>query len=721
MSKVQDENRTLRRVSQHLLALGFTKAEVSRYTDKIRSWLRNSGAEWTVERLKSLKQAMVTMLSTGDHYVVPQGWATRQNREGKTIFKDSFVHEVFSKAFMNRKVAEGFLRVYTSIKLVSLSEKQAQKLVAAVESDEIVCLSTLMEEVRKNHSIRRVGKRKAHHLYSVGSDSKVLFDYINGTKRAPYWESITGIPKTAPRTEVKVFDFEELLSKDKSLHLLWKKHPHAVSYRLTGSENYPYFYEHDADFVDVPAGVLSALQEGGTKVRWIANPSLVLQSFGEPLKDRLFAYAKNSYPEVKTHDQDSGREDAMRWILEGRKVYSYDCSSFTDRFPVKIQEYVLEQLREMNIIDEFDVDSFDLVMSKSWYSKDLGRTIRWKVGQPLGYNPSFHLATIAHAMVLDSLDSEKSHLWRVVGDDVIIADESLAHKYHSFMTVKCGVEINSSKSVISTKMAEFLGKLIFPNGVNDAIKVKIPEEESQYVKLMAYYGPDFLKFANKEEYLFCLAAFLPVELGGLGIAPEGMSYSDFVSCLDTDKIREALLLSEVREFHDDKVRSGRFLAESSFLEVKSQIMTRNSKTLSTLGLGDIISYLRDSSIFLNGMTGLPAITPARKRSESSTVDTSWCNIVDKMWYLSDNAKITSVLSDDEAVVRFTKHGYSLNKFKGNSAQERRSNLKSTTLTGATFNSIKDRNRENDQYPKQSIKLFNREGRRKIIQHYNGEK
>jgi len=717
MPKVKDLNPTLERVRQHMLAIGFTEEESHRYLIKVGTWIRHSGPEWTVERLKSLKKALVDMLASGEHYIVPPGWATRLNRNGQTIFKDRMIHEVFSRAPRNKKFAEGFARIQTAFVLDELSEKQKVKLVKAVETPYKLNRDLLNKSI-KSLKIKVPGAYKSRKIYAIGKRSRTMLDYIGGTKSAPYFGGKT--PRTAPRSDWKPFHVEEILIHDRLINQLWKEYPQTVSQRLWGCDNYPYITE-DTDFQDFPAGVLSSLQEGGTKVRWIANPHLSLQAFGEPLKDRLFAYAKEMYPEVKTHDQDSGRADAVQWISEGKTVYSYDCSSFTDRFPLALQSFVLDRLREARVIDDFDLAAFDVVMSKSWYSKDLRREISWEVGQPLGFNPSFHLATVSHAVVLDTLDEDRTGLWRVVGDDVIIGHAPLAHKYYRLMTEVLGVEINTTKSVISDRVAEFLGKLLFPEGENPSIKVKLLSQVSQYMRCIAYYGDEFIGVVNNKEKLYCLAAFLPESMGGLGITPKGMSLAEFISCLNMDELQRVSLNREIRDFHDGKDPKGRFEALKSFLELKSIILEKNTERLSLLGIGEIQTHVGDS-VFLNELTGLCSTGRSAPRASTERSTNSWTDIVDTGWLLG--FKDAQVMSIEESVIRFTTKGYSSNSrsnFKSNISKKDekiRDKRKGSTLSNSqSFNLLKDGNRHDDQHPKSARKFFNREGLRKILNLY----
>jgi len=54
--------------------------------------------------------------------------------------------------------------------------------------------------------------------------------------------------------------------------------------------------------------------------------------------------------------------------------------------------------------------------------------------------------------------------YAILGDDVVIANSSVAKSYHHLMTTVLGVEINLSKSLISSNSFEFAKRLVTMEG-----------------------------------------------------------------------------------------------------------------------------------------------------------------------------------------------------------------------------------------------------------------
>lgn len=642
-----------------MLALGISTEQAKRFTCLMEKWLRESGPEWTVERMKSLKPAMVHMLSSEEDYQVPLGWAVRTTRKGRRIFKDPLLHEMFTQARRNSKVATNFLRLHQSIELLTLSKAQKEKMVRAVTLPPTVSLSGLLK-ASQAFRLNQISSEELVTLQRTGSNSKTLIGMIGGSKRSPTFdigqdETTWIYSGSASREEARAFDFERLLFRDEALQQLQSDFPTEVSERIIGksSRALPCVTGPWPVADECPAGTLVPLQEGGAKCRWIANPILLLQALGEPLKDKLFAYSKMAYPQIYTDDQETGRLKVNQWLLEGKTVYCYDCTSFTDRFPLVLQEFALSKLNKMGIASDFDLRAFDLVMKKSWYSPDLGQMVRWEVGQPLGYGPSFHLATLSHAMVLQNLGKGScKDLWAVVGDDVVIADPQLAADYQEYMTERAGVEINSSKSVISPKIGEFLGKLITVEGVIPSIKVKPFSQSDQVRQSLVFYGSEAYMFLEGSQRELVLPSFLPEHIGGLGFTPSTMSYKDYLDRLNTERIAHLQIQRDWSRFHGREVL--RADSQRKFVSLKSQIMTRNTEVIQLLGLAELRFHLGDEEIFINECTGLPTSYAPR---DDVTTDAllrheTFMQLQDKAWMLTQPSS-----SSDIRRVCVNRYGY----------------------------------------------------------------
>jgi len=141
-----------------------------------------------------------------------------------------------------------------------------------------------------------------------------------------------------------------------------------------------------------------------------------------------------------------------------------------------------------------------------------------------------------------------------VGDDVVIHGEDLANAYRDTMRY-LGVQISPTKGMVSSRYAEFLGKIILEKGIIPSIKVKFLTEQSQLTKVLQHYGRPALRFLSPEERRWSAVCFLPNHFrSGLGWGISGMTYKQYLSCLKQDKIVMEVVLNELTDLY--KVRSG---------------------------------------------------------------------------------------------------------------------------------------------------------------------
>lgn len=596
------------RVYQHLRCLGYGHVSSTAFAENVERWSEQSGLEWTTERLKRLKASFKDRLETG-RYSIPAGWSTRVTREGNTILADNFVHRVLSGPIDSleklRKI-EGFLRCYTVLKLKMVSQRQEDKMLKAITTPATVSLDVLMQNVREQ-SLTKLRHLSRKHLVEVRAeedDAITLPDMLGGaTKRSPVFaadnDGTLSYHGSVTRNEPKSANWREYFRFDKATNEFWVTNPEFVARRLFGTNNYPVETPTLFKTMNAPAGTIGVIQDAGCKARWVANPLLAFQALGEPLKAKLLKVCQLTYPEIGTVDQDTGREAVVKWLQEGRKVWSFDATSFTDRFPLILQIDVLNRLREMGAVSDNDIDAFHLIMSKEWIWQSKP-SVKWQVGQPLGYGPSFHLATLTHAAIIDNLDSKSTGLWRVVGDDVVIADVALACRYQEFMLL-AGVDVNLSKSLISNKYAEFLGKLISSMGVTPSMKVRILIGQDQLQDNLLFYGQSALEHLNLEELGMSARVYLPESLGGLGWRANNVPYSVWLTLTNQESWARNKILKDLRNFTGLRTQLSTNVEAQMQLKVDyfdSNVAPLTAQEWAELGFSEDV----------NGMTKLPLST-----------------------------------------------------------------------------------------------------------------
>jgi hypothetical protein len=523
----------------------------------------------------------------------------------------------------NIRMIEGFLRLPTLLQLSDVSVRQKAKLVEAIETPPPISLGVgLMLAASENLlTARPIRRSDVAHIRAFGEQTPALPMLLGvKTKGSPSYtvdhRGVIRIGRTLNRDDSQAASWLDYFQSDRVANKLWHDHPQFVARRLLDVEDYPVSSSSVLGESN-PCGKLSALQEGSCKVRWIANPLLAFQALAEPLKVKLQEYSRIAYPEIEVDDQDRGRLTVVAWLQDHRTVWSFDCTSFTDRFPLILQTEVLHRLQDMGIADQADYDVFHAVCAKSWSSTDLGRDVRWSVGQPLGFGPSFPIATLTHAIILDGLDVKRSGLWRVVGDDVVIADPSLASRYKEYMHI-IGVEINLTKSLISDNYAEFLGKLITPWGITPSMKVKFLLGHEQTVDNLKFYGKHALSHMTEEQLRYGQGVFLPPELGGEGWHLESISYVEWLKLVDNNDWARRKINKELMVFLGPDALNAHDAVEK-IMTVRAKYYDENTLPIAPVEWGN----KGDAVMTFNSFTNIPVsyaspAKPVERRLEMPT-------------------------------------------------------------------------------------------------------
>jgi hypothetical protein len=267
---------------------------------------------------------------------------------------------------------------------------------------------------------------------------------------------------------------------------------------------------------DFLVGRIGLIQEPGFKLRAVANPGRVFQRVLEPLGNTLYRTLK-ALPWDCTFDQSKAFPLIAERLSRGDVVHSIDLSGATDYFPLELQEHLLRKIFPHDI-----VDMFSEISQGSWEMPGLGQ-ISWKRGQPLGLYPSFGSFALTHGCLLLGLKNSDhfDQSFFVLGDDVVILDDELAHSYHTLMgELEC--PISESKTISSNKLAEFGGKIITSSDVIPQYKWRAVSDNS-FIDICRNLGRQSMKLLRtRQRHVIEHIAPLPECLGGFGWNPEGI-------------------------------------------------------------------------------------------------------------------------------------------------------------------------------------------------------
>jgi len=268
-------------------------------------------------------------------------------------------------------------------------------------------------------------------------------------------------------------------------------------------------------------GRVGLIQEPGYKLRAVANPGRVFQRVLEPLGDSLYSMISH-FPWDCTFSQEKAHPFLQSALAAGRTVSSIDLTGATDYFPLTLQEDVMRWLFPK---DPLLMDLFHEVCTGSWFMPGYGY-ISWTKGQPLGLYPSFGAFALTHGLLLLGIcGCEYNHQFFVLGDDVVILDTHLANEYMRILSV-LGCPYSESKTIRSSKLCEFAGKIVTPSAVVPQLKWRACSDDSfvDVIRLLGSRGVGLLRHQQKQ--VISAIAEVPEFLGGLGWNPNGKPLED---------------------------------------------------------------------------------------------------------------------------------------------------------------------------------------------------
>jgi hypothetical protein len=225
--------------------------------------------------------------------------------------------------------------------------------------------------------------------------------------------------------------------------------------------------------LDLKLGKLAIKEEAAGKARVFAMADSITQSVMAPLNSWVFAKLKD-LPMDGTFNQQAPLNRLVSLYKDGLlhdvEFYSYDLSSATDRLPMAFQKQIISILFGSNFANDWAT----LLVGRDWYLKDI--PYRYSVGQPMGALSSWAMLALSHHVIVQIAAMRVGKLsftsYALLGDDIVIADKAVAASYHMIMTQILGVEINLSKSLVSSNSFEFAKRLVTMDGEVSAVGAK---------------------------------------------------------------------------------------------------------------------------------------------------------------------------------------------------------------------------------------------------------
>lgn len=503
-------------IRQRAKALSIPKTIYIPISREVVKWYRSSGEEWLVDRMKAIKLDIIRK-KAGMPPV--SSWISK----GPLFFKGPFglLERWMQKSVKHFSRGIQLTQLYTLFYAPGITERQKTKFMEGVQ-----CTPPLPEynDLAKVIIDRGFDLMYQKRTYKRLDPPQSLTDMIpSPSRRAP-------LPDRSVKEEEGIVDSLRFLfeSTQGFKHYIKYKRSHYIPamQELWDVLRDPENRVNNKDVFNLSdtsksflVGRIGLIQESGYKLRAVANPGRIFQRVLQPLGNAIYDYLKD-VPYDCTFNQSKSFPVLQEALSHGKTVHSIDLSGATDYFPLSLQEHLL-----FKMFPKSDVELFVDLSKATWYMPQVGN-ISWMRGQPLGLYPSFGAFALTHGcLLLGLLNKEWNNQFFILGDDVVILDDQLAHDYYNTLAY-LGCPVSMSKSLSSSSLCEFGGKLISSSTIISQYKWRDVSDDS-FIDIARIVGPKSLPlFKPRQLRIIRELSEIPDFLGGLGWNPKGLPLED---------------------------------------------------------------------------------------------------------------------------------------------------------------------------------------------------
>jgi len=236
--------------------------------------------------------------------------------------------------------------------------------------------------------------------------------------------------------------------------------------------------------------------DGGLKVRFVANLAKVWQVATSPLQATLKAYLRVQ-PEIASFDQDEGVRFMASELRDGKEICSVDIVNSTDNLERRIFEYVVEDLIDRLFPSIGHTREFALFLQAYYLDKDLSgigiyRTpyenlfVRYNCGQAMGRWSSKGQLDFTMLVLSRHVGGNGSNS-RINGDDYWTSDSSVGRRFVSQLDY-FHIPWSEPKTFMYKRFGEFSGRIVDTTGILPVFKGRASKWKSDPFGFIRQYG-----------------------------------------------------------------------------------------------------------------------------------------------------------------------------------------------------------------------------------------
>ena len=517
--------------------LSLPKNTVDSCINDIESWYSTNGPQWTVDRLKFVKQCCINYMTSGLKPPKDTDIWFKRNKQGLLYGPWSTIMKLF---VVNPKETAKFLQFYTIFAIdgepSSISQVNYQQTIEAPFSGCPLTLESACEKLASN----TLNILNDYVPDLVPLENKGKKQYVQPEKHILLYQRYNN----RSHKENKFYELFDFLSSDFGRNIFYKYRwvRESLGLQFTSIPTRieavmpKHFLALGFKQVQYPMCNIRWIHEPGMKERIVADYSKTLEFLVYPMGKYLYKIVKD-IPWDATYHEDRAFQVIQYNLRQGKKAYSFDLSKATDRFPLALQATVISTLGD--VLGSNFKDMVEIYLSSCNEPALLpnGKLTHWSVGQPMGSYPSFAMFTLTHGLICMSYLHEKGEAYNgqfvVHGDDIVIFDEDLA-KYYSEVMPAFGTTLNEFKTIVSLNWAEFNSKLISKNRIVSMPKIR-PINITNIQDQITVWGPKVIKYCfkskKKRQALMKVLSIPYILPNGNSINPEGKTLDERLSSL----------------------------------------------------------------------------------------------------------------------------------------------------------------------------------------------
>ena len=543
--------------------------------DDIEKWYNSNGPEWTVDRLKYIKQCAIRYLTMDELPPVDSEHWFKKNSQG--LFYGHW-GSILKLMKSRPKTTALFLQCYTVFARKGLpNSRMIEKYKNTLEKpfsgsrDE---LNAFNKQLQENTS--RIARKYFHNLlHDVSVPNNYLLDArANNDLQTEelLWSVQDYLTSEFGSISTGVFDWIlPALGLDGYQIPNYQKQEELLKSIMPNYKVKPFRMAN-----------INWINEPGLKERVVADYVKVLEFLTKPFGEKLYEIIRQ-VPWDATYFEDVAYKQIQN-VLTGYKqgssgkAYCFDLSKATDRFPLSTQLAVLRGLNPLmgrNFTEQMELFEYSCYLPAELPD---GQLTHWEVGQPMGAFPSFALFSLSHGMVCMNYLIQHNIPYRnqfvVHGDDIVIFDKELADYYQKYIGIS-GAEINMFKTIQSSEYVEFNSRLISADRIIQFPKWK-PVTPASLLDQVSTWGTKAIdwcyKSKNTNEAVRKVLSIPYILPNGTSINPSGTPELErFLST--PDKVLEEILYPKpvVKDFISNRQLVLRRFRADSFISKEIQI------------------------------------------------------------------------------------------------------------------------------------------------------